>query len=313
MNGMDIARTNERLREKILRRTPGTGRLATAIDGFMTVRRNQDNEVVNLFDAPLVGVTVQGFKDSVIGNRHYRYGEGNCLITGIDVPSTSRILSASPQKPFLAVALALDRELIARLAGETTQLLGACSHNRAVAVTEVTPKVSDAFLRLIDLLDEPEEIPVMAPLIIREIHHRLLLGPQGEWLRTVCTTGTRTNRIARAITWLRENYKEPLHVDELAGMVNMATSTFHRHFRDVTDSSPLRFQKRLRLYEARRLLLFDKHDVNNAAYAVGYESSTQFIREYKREFGAPPRRDVARMRSRIVYETSQESAAVASG
>ncbi|MEG6501543.1 MULTISPECIES: AraC family transcriptional regulator [unclassified Desulfovibrio] len=303
-----VDRINEQLKEQVLRWTPETGRLQTAIDGFMVVRRAQNNEVVNIFDIPLIGLTVQGFKHSVIGSQSYQYGEGHCLITGIDMPTSSRILPVSPDSPgehFLAVALHLDRELIAQLAAETPPVQRYSGPHKVVAVAEADPKVVAAFLRLINLLDEPEEIPVMAPLFIREIHHRLLAGPQGEWLRTVCTNGTRTNQIARAITWLRENYKEPLRVDVLAQMVNMATSTFHRHFKEVTDRSPLQFQKQLRLYEAKRLMLFDSHDVNNAAYAVGYESSTQFIREYKREFGAPPRRDTSRLRPQMEAEALQ--------
>ena len=295
MDNIEKTRTMAELKERVLHWTPDTGRLPTAIDGFMVVRRVQQDEVVNLFDTPLIGVTIQGSKDSVIGNENYRYGVGHCLLTGIDMPSTSRLSGISPELPFLAVALTLDRELIASLAAESEPSQKPSTRNKAVAVAEVQPKVLGAFLRLIRLLDEPAEIPVMAPLIIREIHHRLLLGPQGEWLRAICTNGTRTNQIAKAITWLRENYREQLQIDDLAKMVNMATSTFHRHFKEVTDISPLQFQKQLRLYEAKRLMLFDKHDVNNAAHAVGYESSTQFIREYKREFGAPPRRDVSRM------------------
>ena len=275
MDNIEETRTMAELKERVLHWTPDTGRLPTAIDGFMVVRRVQQDEVVNLFDTPLIGVTIQGSKDSVIGNENYRYGEGHCLLTGIDMPSTSRLSGISPELPFLAVALTLDRELIASLAAESEPSQKPSTRNKAVAVAA--------------------EIPVMAPLIIREIHHRLLLGPQGEWLRAICTNGTRTNQIAKAITWLRENYREQLQIDDLAKMVNMATSTFHRHFKEVTDISPLQFQKQLRLYEAKRLMLFDKHDVNNAAHAVGYESSTQFIREYKREFGAPPRRDVSRM------------------
>lgn len=303
-SGFDTAGIYKELAEKVLRWTPKAGRLATAIDGFMVVKRAKTNEVVNLFDTPLIGLTVQGFKHSIIGNDEYQYGEGHCLITGIDMPSSSRIVSTSADRPFLALALTLDRELVAQVASETVSDSKPNRHKKAVAVAEADPKVLSAFLRLINLLDEPEDIPIMAPLIIKEIHHRLLLGPQGQWLRDICTNGTRTNQIARAITWLRENYKEPLQVEELARQVNMATSTFHRHFKEITDLSPLQFQKQLRLHEAQRLMLYDKHDVNNAAFAVGYESSTQFIREYKREFGAPPRRDVTRLRPQLVDEAS---------
>lgn len=292
MGMIDVADTHRQLKDAVLRWTPEAGRLSTAINGFMVIRRIHENEVVQLFEIPLVGITVQGCNHAIIGREQYEYGEGHCLITGVDMLSSSRILGVSQHKPFLAAALALNKQLIEQLASTMLPAQRISAHHKAVAAVKADPRVLHAFLRLLHLLDEPEEIPVMAPLIIQEIHHRLLLGPQGEWLRAVCASGSRTNQIARAITWLREHYKEQLQVEALAHSVSMATSTFHRHFKEVTGSSPLQFQKQLRLHEAKRLMLFDKYDVNNAAYAVGYESSTQFIREYKREFGTSPRRDV---------------------
>ena len=140
--------------------------------------------------------------------------------------------------------------------------------------------VLDAFLRLTELLDTPDQIPVLAPMIVREIHYRLLVGPRGRFLRAVNTAGSRGNRIAKAIAWLRNNYKEPLQVDELARKVNMAPSTFHRHFKQITTLSPLQYQKRLRLYEAQRLMLVENEYDSSACLAVGYESPTQFNREY---------------------------------
>lgn len=165
-----------------------------------------------------------------------------------------------------------------------------------MAVAEVDPDVLDAFLRLAELNEKPEQIPVLAPMIIREIHYRLLIGPQGERLRMVNTLGTQSNQIAKSITWLRDNYREPLQVDKLARKLNMATSTFHKHFRQVTSLSPLQYQKRLRLYEAQRLMLSENEDAAVAALAVGYESPTQFNREYKRLFGEPPHRHVSRLK-----------------
>ena len=213
------------------------------------------------------------------------------------MPSESYITVASDEEPFLALSLDLDRSLVAQLAAEiphparTEQGMG-----KSVAVMEADAKVMAAFLRLTELLDEPEEIPIMAPMLIREILYRLLLGPQGAWLRTICSLGTASNQVAQAVTWLRENYKAPLQVEELAQRVGMSSSSFFRNFKQMTTLSPLQFQKTLRLYEAQRLMLTNEYDVASAAYAVGYESSTQFIREYKRMFGDPPRRDVSRKR-----------------
>lgn len=292
-----LERGNNLLKEKLLRWLPQPGRYQTAIDGLMIARRHDSKELENCVYKPLVAVVVQGSKRSVIGSEEYRYGENHCLVIGVDVPSTNHVITASPEKPFLAVSLDLDKYLITQLAAEippsSTVGNNAC---KGMAVAKVDPDVMDAFLRLVDLLDRPEQIPVLAPLIIREIHYRLLIGPQGERLRLVNTLGTQCNQIARTITWLRDNYKEPLQVDELARKANMAASTFHRHFRQVTTISPLQFQKHLRLYEAQRLMLVENEDAAIAAMAVGYESPTQFNREYKRMFGKPPHRHVNQLR-----------------
>jgi AraC-like DNA-binding protein len=292
------ARNLQLLKEKLLRRLPEPGRYPTAIEGLTITRRNEVNEPENCFYTPTVGMVVQGFKRSMIGNEEYRYGENYCLAVGVDMPSVNTITDASPEKPFLAVALKLNRYFIAQLAAETPPPAhsGNMSY-RGVALAQVDDGVLDCFLRLVELLDKPEQIPLLAPMIIREIHGRMLLGPQGECLRMFSTLGTQSNQIAQAISWLRANYIEPLMVDDLSQRVNMATSTFNRHFRQVTTLSPLQFQKRLRLYEAQRLMLVSDKDASSAALAVGYESATQFNREYKRMFGEPPHRDVSRLRN----------------
>lgn len=285
------------LKEKLLRWAPAPGVHRTAVEGLRISRRDEPVNCENSFSDPLVAVIVQGFKRSIIGSEEYRYGENQCLVAGVDMPSTSYITSASPERPFLVVSLTLDKALITRLAAETALPGGPDKGCRkGISVADVDPDVLDAFLRLVELLERPEQIPVLAPLITREIHYRLLAGPQGGHLRRLNTHGTQGNQIAKAITWLRANFKEPLQVDRLAGFVNMATSTFHRHFKEVTSLSPLQFHKRLRLYEAQRLMLAESENATSAALAVGYESSTQFNREYKRLFGEPPKRDMRRGR-----------------
>ena len=292
-----LERTNSLLKEKLLRWVPGAGRYPTAIEGLAISRRDGATQSECSFYKPLVAVTVQGSKRSIIGSEEYRYGKNNCLVVGVDLPSVNHITEASPEQPFLAVSLDLDKYLITQLAAEILPLSRSRNGSyKGMAVAEVDPDVLGAFLRLVELLEKPEQIPVLAPMIIREIHYRLLIGPQGERLRMVNTLGTQSNQIARSITWLRDNYKEPLQVDELARKVNMATSTFHRHFRQVTTISPLQFQKRLRLYEAQRLMLVENEDASLAGLAVGYESPTQFNREYKRLFGEPPHRHVSRLK-----------------
>jgi len=293
----ELTRVNNLLKEKLLRRLPAPGLYTTAIEGFMIARHHDAKEIQNCIYRPLVAVVVQGSKRSLIGSEEYRYGENHCLIVGVDVPSANHVITASPDKPFLAASLDLDKYLITQMAAEIPPSYPPGNNvYKGMAVAQADPDVLDAFLRLVELLDKPEQIPVLAPMIAREIHYRLLIGTQGEHLRMVSTLGTQSNQIARMVTWLRGNYKEPLQVDELARKANMATSTFHRHFRQVTTLSPLQFQKRLRLYEAQRLMLLENEDAAIAALAVGYESPTQFNREYKRMFGEPPHRHVSRLR-----------------
>lgn len=294
----DLERLNDRLKERIADHAPEPGSHATAIPGLHLVRRVETNEL-RLFYKPFIGLTVQGFKHTVVGRDEYTYGEYHCFVAGVDMPSQSSIIVASPEKPFLALSLDLDRALVAELAAGMPSSARQPDAGRAVAVAEADPRVMDAFLRLTELLDAPQDIPVMAPMLIREIHYRLLQGPQGAWLRTICSLGTTSNQVAQAVTWLRENIGVPLRVEELARSVGMSPSSFFRNFKQVTTLSPLQFQKMLRLYEAQRLMLAGEYDAAGAAYAVGYESPTQFIREYKRLFGDPPHRDISRKRAAL--------------
>lgn len=301
-----LAKDNSLLKELLLRRMPEPGTYSTAVAGLGLVRREAINGAESCFCKPSIGVIVQGSKRALFGAETYEYGENQCVVAGVDMPSSFCVAGASSERPFLAVSLDLDPGLITRLAVEMP-LPPACSgdpasasrkgNSRGMIIADLEPEVLHAFLRLVALLDRPERIPVLAPLILREIHSLLLLGPQGECLRRINTIGSQSNQIAHAITWLRDNYKEPLHVETLARRVHMATSTFHRHFKEMTSLSPLQFHKRLRLYEARRLMLSEHSDAAGASLAVGYESPTQFSREYKRLFGEPPHRDVMRLRA----------------
>ena len=294
---IELAKTGNLLKEKLLRWLPAPGRLSTAIKGLLLSRRDVPDQVENCFYKPSVGVILQGFKRSVVGSEEYCYGENQCLVAGVDMPSSFYVTKASPENPFLAVSLDLDKYLITRLATETSLHSGNGNvYHKGVSVDDVDTDVLKAFLRLVELLEKPEQITVIAPMIIREIHYRLLIGPQGQHLLKINTLGTQSNQIAQAITWMTQNYREPLQVDKIARRVNMATSTFHRHFKEVTTISPLQFHKRLRLYEAQRLMLTENETATSAALTVGYESPTQFNREYKRLFGEPPYRDIRQMR-----------------
>lgn len=290
--------TNARLITKVLRLVPEAGKFSTAIDGLYLTRRNEADQTDICFYEPAIGLILQGHKESVIGNKTFAYGAFDCLVNGVDMPSVSRVISASPQVPLLAVSLNIDKKCVTELAAEMPPVPSTADDKHlGVSVSRVSPDVLDAFSRLVDELDSPERIALLAPLLIREIISRVLMGPQGEALRMLYTPDTHGNQVAEAITWLRSNYRLPLQIDALAAKVRMATSTFHRQFKKVTSLSPLQFQKYLRLYEAQRLMLAENLDANNAGRSVGYESVQQFSREYKRKFGNPPHRDVKRLRA----------------
>lgn len=297
-NEARLVQTNNLLKEKILKWLPQQDRINTAIDGLMLTRRDELSAPESCFYQPMVALLIQGTKRSTIGNEEYHYGQHYCMAVGVDMPGIFHITQASPKEPFLSISIKLDRYLITQLLPDVPQVAKKKNKSpRAVVVAKVTNEILDAFLRLVELLDTPAKIPVLAPMIVREIHYHLLTGEQGECLRMVSTIGTQAFQIAQAINWLRENYTKPLHVDDLAKQVNMSTSTFHRHFRQVTTFSPLQFQKQLRLYEAERLMVLEGKDAQSAALEVGYESSSQFNREYKRQFGESPYRDMVKKRA----------------
>lgn len=233
-----------------------------------------------------------------VGDDEYHFGDNLYFMAGVDMPASSCIMEASVEKPYLSLSLDLDPGLIAILASKTPPAsMSGGGLSKGAVVQDVAPDLLDALLRLVELTEKPTQIPVMAELLLREIHYRLLDSPYGEILRRLNAFGTQSNQITRSIAWLKDHYKEPLLVEELAGRMHMAPSTFHKYFKEVTTLSPLQYQKRLRLNEAQRLMLTQGFTVAEAAFAVGYESSTQFIREYKRLFGEPPRKDVVKMQA----------------
>lgn len=294
---MDSETKNRQIIEKLMQHMPNPGNYATGIEALTLHRRDELNVPENCFFNPTISVLVQGRKRTIVGNAEYDYGEGQCLVNSLDLPSSNYVYEASPEKPFLVMALNVNKALATQLAAEIPpQMKVASDEEKNISIARVDPDVLDAFFRLLELLEKPDQIPVLAPMIIREIHYRMLIGPQGGFMRMVNTLGSQSNQIARAISWLKDHFKEPLQVDELAKSVNMATSTFHRHFKEVTTLSPLQYQKRLRLYEAQRLMLVENEYAANACMAVGYESPTQFNREYKRLFGESPSRDISRVR-----------------
>ncbi|MFD0982080.1 AraC family transcriptional regulator [Tropicimonas aquimaris] len=250
---------------------------------------------------PSLCIVLQGAKVSQLGDRSFRYDEGKCLITSLEVPIRAEIVDASPEKPYIAAVLDIDPGCVAELLLEQARAEPAAAPEpTALNVQPLAEELIDPMERLMALAERPQDIPVLAPMIRREIVWHLLNGPHGSMLRQIGLADSRTARIGRAIAWVRENFTETLNVPDLAGLAGMSAATFHRHFKAATQMTPVQFQKKLRLQEARRLLLAEGADVSQIGFAIGYESPSQFSREYRRMFGAPPGRDGAEIRRSVV-------------
>lgn len=284
------------LKKRMLELFPSAGILQTGIKGFSAALRTETTVNQHCFYKPMAILVLQGKKQTVLGSEKFTYNENQLVVTSIDIPTIGSIIEASPEKPFISLIFDLDNYVISQLLSE-----GNYSHNenirRGMGITEADETLLDAFYRLVSLVGQPERQKVMAPMIIKEIHYLLLTSSLGDILRTINTKGSPNNQIANAIAWMKENYRKPLKVDELAQKFNMAESSFYRHFSKVTTLSPLQYQKKLRLHEAQRLMLSENLDAANAAYEVGYESASQFNREYKRMFGMPPKTNVNQIKS----------------
>ncbi len=242
---------------------------------------------------PVFTVVAQGAKAIDVGGELIAFGELSWLMTPIHIPAMSRITKASPKRPYLACAITLDMQAAREMIVEFDAV--ACDDMKsglAVTTGAMTLELLDAVLRMVRLAESPQDIAILAKLLHREILYRLLTSAGSGVMREVVTAGSQSQRVARAVDWLRANFREPLRVEQLATHAHMGVSTLHHHFRQLTGSSPLQFQKQLRLFEARRLMLVDGADAASAAYAAGYESVTQFNREYRRQFGQPPRKNV---------------------
>jgi AraC-like DNA-binding protein len=290
----DIMQTQlDALRALAARHACGPSR-DSAIPGVAIHTRTATTDPQPLIFEPTFFMVLQGAKEATLGDRRLRYDRHTYAIASMEVAATGCVVEATPEAPYIGVSLLLDRESLAALLSDAPMPEKAATPP-AFAVSPVTPELVDAFLRLLTLLDRPGDIPILAPLLQREILYRLLQGPQGAMLRQQALADSRSSQVRRAIAWIRDNYAEPLRIGSLAARAGMSPATFHRHFKAATAMSPLQFQKCLRLQNARRLLLAS-HDAAQAAYAVGYESASQFSREYARLFGAPPSRDAQRLR-----------------
>jgi AraC-like DNA-binding protein len=294
-SSMDVAL--EALGKSIARWADRPDRFTTAIPGLSLFRRDEPTGPLSGMYEPSICLMAQGAKRVLLGDDTFVYDARHYLITSVHLPTVVQIISASREKPCLGLMLKLDlREISQLMADSNLPPPRGQQSSRGMATGEVTVPLLTAFQRLVDLLAEQQDIPILAPNIQREIIYRLLVGDQGERLRQIASAGSQSHRLARAIDWLKANFTQPLRIDDLASQASMSSSTFHHHFRSMTALSPLQFQKQLRLQEARRLMLAERMDAANAAFQVGYESPSQFSREYNRQFGAPPMRDIENLR-----------------
>jgi AraC-like DNA-binding protein len=280
--------------EKIAGWTKDEGPLKTKIPALKLVKRSAPTEATSYLHEPSICIISQGAKRVILGEEVYVYDEHHFLINSVNLPVISQVTHAGKEKPYLGLVLEFKREDIMQMVtdGYLPSPSRARKVSKGMAVGKIFLPLLEAILRLINLLDTPEDIPMLAPLIKREILYRLLTGEQGLRLLQVAASGSNSEQIAKAVDWLKTNFSKPLKVDDLATHSGMSTSSFHQHFRSLTAMTPLQYQKRLRLNEARQLMFMQRLDAGTASFQVGYESQSQFSREYSRLFGAPPSRDI---------------------
>jgi len=271
--------------------TSGAGDLpfSTVVPGLSVVRMRAPTQLLHTVFAPVFCLVLQGQKQIVIGPRTVAFGRNQSLIVSLDLPGLSQITQASAAAPYVSLALELDPMLLRDLAGEMPA--PPSPHAQAIATAPADAEIAGAMTRLFGLADKPQAIPVLAPLIVREIHFWLLASAHGAMLRNLAHADSRASGIARAIAAIRQDIATTQPVGTLARIAGMSVSAFHDHFRSITGTTPLQFQKQLKLAEARRLIRDGGLSVSGTAFAVGYESPTQFSRDYARLFGAPPQRD----------------------
>jgi AraC-like DNA-binding protein len=272
----------------------GQSPFKTAIAGLTILRSNHEKRPNHLIFQPALCITVQGAKSAMFGDQRFEYGAGQALVVSVEMPGFGTVVEASPSEPFLGIILEFDltilREVIAELASPPA---ASPKVSKGVCVVDFDGPLADCALRMVRLLDIPKAIPILYPAIMREICYWLLTGPQGGDVVKMTLANSHTQRVVTAIHTLRDRFAEPVRIKELASIAQMSPSAFHRHFKAITSMTPLQYQKQLRLLEARRLMVSEAANVETAAFQVGYESPSQFSREYSRMFAMSPRRDVA--------------------
>ena len=293
-----VRQLNLELVSRVARLIGSAEKKATAIPRLTLARRTAPTAACHVTYEPSVIVVPQGRKQVQIGSDTLTYDSSRYLLTSVDLPTVTRVAEASEAAPCLAIALRIDVSIVREfLSREEFHMLDAPPDSPAMSTGAVTPEFLSAWCRLLDLLSTPEDIPFLSGFIEREIMYRILRGPAGARLRAIATLGDQSHRTAKAIAWVKANYGRPLRIKELAHVAGMAATTLHHHFRALTAMSPLQYQKQIRLQAARARMLADDVDAATVAFEVGYESASQFNREYSRLFGQPPIRDIRSLRS----------------
>ncbi|MFB5675200.1 AraC family transcriptional regulator N-terminal domain-containing protein [Paenibacillus terreus] len=284
----------------ISRHAPSNGTHQTAVPSLKLMYAAQPSEPMESVYKPSICVVAQGAKMALLADETYRYDPSSYLVTSVELPIIGRIIEASPEIPYLSLKLSFDADVILDIVKEMNDPeLIPVEASRGITVSRTSPELLEALVRLIQLLDAPQDIPIISPLVIREILYRVLQSEQGVLFHQFAISGSHAHNIAQAIQLINRQYNRPLLVEQLAKSVNMSTSAFHKHFKRVTAMSPLQYQKTVRLQEARRLMLTESVQATEAAYRVGYESPSQFSREYARMYGRPPMVDVQELRGTI--------------
>jgi AraC-like DNA-binding protein len=276
----------------------GPSPFATAINGLIILRSNHEKPPAHLIFKPALCVVVQGAKWAIFGERRFDYRAGQALVVSVESPSFGRVAEASPDEPYLGVIIEFDVAIMREVLGGLDEPPETGNDTKSgVFVIDLDGPLADCTLRMVRLLDTPKAIPVLYPSIMRELCYWLLTGPHGGKIAKITIETSHTQRVIAAIHELRDRFAEPVRIEDLALTARMSPSAFHRQFKVLTSMTPLQYQKQLRLLEARRLMVTDEVNVETAAFRVGYESPSQFSREYSRMFGAPPRRDVVSVRT----------------
>jgi AraC-like DNA-binding protein len=285
-----------KLASAVLRHTQSDSVCNTAVAGLTLSQFSTPSDLVAIIYEPSLCIVAQGAKEVLLADEEYRMDAAQSLLVSVALPVNARVVEASTNRPYLAVRISFDAAVVGELLADqpTGPPLGPPS--RGLVVSPVDAPLLDAVTRLVGLLDNPQHVAPLAPLVLREITYRVLTGPQGSRLLQISSAGAPAHRIARAIRWLKGHFADPLRIESLSKHVRMSPSALHLHFKNVTAMSPLQYQKCLRLQEARRLMIGEGLDAAAAAFRVGYESPSQFSREYRRMFGAPPRQDVTALR-----------------